>query len=39
LKIPKKTIDDCKDRYEKLTGGNVKGTWTPEEDEIIMRNI
>ncbi|CDW81303.1 myb-related protein 3r-1-like [Stylonychia lemnae] len=39
LKIPKKTIDDCRNRYDKLQNGNVKGTWMPDEDELILRNV
>jgi hypothetical protein len=30
-------VDACKDRIEKLTSSTVKGTWTPEEDTLILR--
>lgn len=33
----KVTADDCKDRLDKLTKNSVKGTWTPDEDQAILR--
>jgi len=37
MKVNKKSLENCKDRLEKLIGNNnVKGTWTPEEDNMIL---
>lgn len=39
MKLNKKSLDNCKDRLEKLIGNNAsKGTWTPEEDNLILKN-
>lgn len=37
MRIAKCDADDIKDRFQKITQGNVKGTWTAEEDAIILR--
>lgn len=37
MRIAKCDVDDIKNRYEKITTANVKGTWTAEEDAIILR--
>lgn len=39
MKISKMNVEDCKDRFEKITTGNVKGTWTSQEDEILIKQF
>lgn len=37
MKTNNKTTDEIKDRIGKLVQNSVKGTWTPEEDNLIIR--
>eukprot|EP00347_Sterkiella_histriomuscorum_P009491 403341010 len=37
MRLAKADAEDIKDRYKRLTEATVKGTWTQEEDSIIMR--
>ena len=37
MRLAKADAEDIKDRYKRLTEATVKGTWTQEEDSIIIR--
>lgn len=37
MRINKCDVEDIKSRFQKISTGNVKGTWTSEEDSIILR--
>jgi hypothetical protein len=36
-KSSKKSPEDYKDRVEKIMKNSVKGAWTPEEDNLIIK--
>lgn len=36
-KFQKKSADNCKTRIEKLMKASVKGTWSSEEDNLILK--
>lgn len=37
MKTSKKSIELCKERIDKLISSSIKGTWTPEEDNLILK--
>ena len=38
MKTSKKSVDDCKDRMERIQN-SVKGSWSSEEDAIIVKLV